>query len=395
MNKGLAAILIAIMIVISGCSNNGSSSAQTGVYQGKAIEGIAGVAWTFASDFNGQLSPLIIEDTTYFGDSSRLYAVDTGTGEQKWTHQIQGPISKPAVADGIVSYIDKTGIHALNSESGELVWERDYNKGTYDSNLALSAGSSKHMFIIELLEDGRRALKALDIETGKDSWSFGDNISPNRVPLVVNDKLYIPSVDQVHVLNERSGKETDSIKLDAMIDSISVRDNLMVAVFADGDRSIHGFDLKSHDHKWEYVLSSEDGIRPSRLEVIQLDDKVLLTDIKSGTVAMLDSKGNELWKEKFGNPVFGVSYGSAITPPVIAEDVVYLSILEGQHKELKGFPGYSSLLAVDANTGNEQWRYQENDYIEYSPSLIDNGMVVVTKDGIKAYKGGKNIEGPN
>ncbi|CAH1218662.1 Outer membrane protein assembly factor BamB [Paenibacillus plantiphilus] len=388
MNNVLAPVLIAILLIISGCSNNGSSNAQTGVYPGKAIEGVSGVAWALESDFNGELSgPLVTEATTYFSDDQTLYAVDTKTGEQKWTHQTNGGILKPVLVEGIVSYIDKTGIHALRAQSGELVWERERNK---DTMIAMSVGSLNHILFHEILEDGRTTFKALNIETGKESWSFGERVL--STPIVVGDKLYIPSMDQVHVLNEKSGKEIDIIEMKMQALSIAVRDNLMIAEYNDFNRSIHAFDLKSHDHKWEYVLEEIEGMGP-RANMILLDDKVLLTYVRSGEVVMLDGKtGKELWKKVLGTPWFAHIYGGTFNDPIVAEDTLYISVWEGQNEQRKAYAGYSTLFALDVNTGNEQWRYQEDDFINYSPSLIDNGMVIVTNNGIKAYKGGSNVE---
>lgn len=388
MNKVLAPVLITILLIISGCSNNGSSNAQTGVYPGKAIEGVSGVAWGFTSDFNGRLSdPLVTEAITYFGDDQTLYAVDTKTGEQKWTHQINSRVLKPVLVEGIVSYIDKTGIHALKAQSGELVWEREHNEGTIT---AMSMGSLNHVFVHAYFVDGSTTFKALNIETGKESWSFGEKIL--STPIVAGDKLYIPSMDKVHVLKEKSGKKIDTIEMEMRVASIAVRDNLMIAEYADFNRSIHAFDLKSHDHKWEYVLEGIEGIGP-RPHIILLDDKVLLTYVNSGEVVMLDGKtGKELWKKAFGKPVLSSIYGGTFNPPIVAEDTLYISLREGQNKQRKALPGYSTLVALDVNTGNEQWRYQEDKFINHTPSLIDNGMVIVTNYGIKAYKGGRNVE---
>lgn len=47
---------------------------------------------------------------------------------------------------------------------------------------------------------------------------------------------------------------------------------------------------------------------------------------------------------------------------------------------------------LNADTGNELWRYQEEDFIFQAPSLFDNGMIVVTQNGIKAYQAGKNTK---
>ncbi|AWP26357.1 PQQ-like beta-propeller repeat protein [Paenibacillus sp. Cedars] len=377
---------ISLSLLIAGCGNNSQSS---GAYQGKAIEGIASVAWTNEEQFQFPLlEPTVTEKAMYVGDLRYLYSIDTKTGKQLWTQEVDGMISRPTVSNGTVSFIDNAGVHALNADSGELLWEHLSKKEVpYEMRPSKAAASSNHVFIPEQLEDGRITLNALDIKTGKESWSYGDIVSLKISPFIAGDKLYLPFEGGIHIINEKSGKELDTIEHGSPVSSVAVDKKLLVV--SDLGGRITAYDLKSKKAKWSYENDSFEMV--NRPLITLLDNKALLTEVKSGTVVMLDaSNGKELWSKVLGDPLFTLMHGGTITNPIVAEETVYLAVFEGQSTVTKGAAGYSALLALDAKTGNELWRYQENDYIYYAPAIVDERMITVNHKSIKAYQGGPN-----
>lgn len=271
-----------------------------------------------------------------------------------------------------------------------MLWEHFYKKEVpYEARPAEAAASFNHVFIPELLEDGRVTLKALDIKTGKESWSYGDSASLKISPYVAGDKLYLPLEGGIHIVNQKSGKELDTIEHGSPVSSVAASNKVLIV--ADLGGGVTAYDLKSKKAKWSYENDGFEMI--NRPLITLLDNKVLLTEVKNGITVMLDaSNGMELWSKNIGNPSFVNMYGVAITKPAVAENQVYYAMWDGQQKN--GMAGYSTLLALDVETGNELWRYRENDFIEYSPILANDGMIVVTKDGVKAYQGGKNAQEP-
>lgn len=324
----------------------------------------------------------------YIADLRYLYAIDSKTGKELWTHDVDGMISRPTASDGTVSFIDNVGVHALNADSGELLWEHLYKKEVpSEARPAESAASSNHVFIPEQLEDGRVTLKALDVKTGGENWSYGDSVSIKISPYVAGNKLYLPFEGGVHILNEKSGKELDTFEHGSPVSSVAVSNKLLVV--ADLGGGVTAYDLKSKQANWSYENDGLDMI--NRPLITLLDNKVLLTEVKNGITVMLDaSNGKELWSKNIGNPSFTNMYGAAITKPAVADNQVYYAMWDDQQKN--GMAGYSTLLALNVDTGNELWQYKENDFIEYFPILVNEGMIVVTKRGIKAYKDGPSEE---
>lgn len=383
-------LFIAIIIVLAGCGNNATQPESANVYQGEALDGIAKVAWEYGEFQSPQLEASVTEEAAYVGDQHNLYAIDSKTGKKKWTYEVTGRLSRPAAADGVVSFLDNSGVHVLDAESGALLWEH-LNKMEIPHELrpVITTVSDDHVFVNERLDDGRVTLKALDIKTGQESWNFGDEISLTRAPAVSGDKLYIASQMTIHILKEKTGKELDSIEHEAIIDNVAI-DNKQLVV-SDIVGGVTAYDLNSKELKWSYKNDAFD--LKNRPHVILFGNKVLLTEVRSRIVVMLDAgNGKVLWNKTLGNPAFSNLYGGAITKPIVSEDRVYLAVFEGQHKEQKGFAGHSAIMSMDATTGNELWRYQEDDYIYDIPGLIENGMVVVTKNGLKAYLGGEQTQ---
>jgi outer membrane protein assembly factor BamB len=200
-------------------------------------------------------------------------------------------------------------------------------------------------------------------------------------PYVAGDKLYIPFEGGVHIVNEKSGKEVSAIDVGAPTSSIAVMDNTLVVVNLGG--GVTAYDLKSKKPKWNYE-NDEFGMK-NRPLVTLFGNNVLLTEKMKGITVMLNATdGSELWEKQLGVPALATIFGGAITPPSIAEETIFLSV--NAYKNVN--EGFSSLLALDARTGNELWSFEEEDYSYYAPVLIDNGMIAVTRNGLKAYQGG-------
>lgn len=388
-------LFIAISLVFAGCGNNAIQSESTGVYRGKALDGIANVTWEYEDLQWPQLEASVTEVAAYVGDQYNLHSIDSRTGKKKWMFEVKGRISRPAATDGLVSFLDDDGVHAIDAESGKLLWEHLYKTELpYEMRPTQTTASANHVFVNERLDDGRGVLRALDIKTGKESWNYGNEISLSltRAPILSGDKLYIASQMSVHILKEKTGKEVDSIEHEAIIDNVATDNRLLVV--SDIVGGVTAYDIKSKQLKWTYKNDAFD--MKSRPDVNLFGNKLLLTEVKSGIVMLLDTvDGKVLWSKTLGKPVFSTIYGGTITKPVVTEDRIYLAVFDGQHEELKGVAGYSTLLAFDAVTGKELWRYKEEDYIYNTPALIENGMVVVTENGLKAYQGGPNNQDVN
>lgn len=93
--------------------------------------------WLFAS-FNGYIgdgsidfadyhasSPIIHQQTIYFGSGNQFYAVDAETGSLKWWFKADGPIHTKPALDGNRVYFGSFGgyVYALDANTGNKLWE--------------------------------------------------------------------------------------------------------------------------------------------------------------------------------------------------------------------------------------------------------------------------------
>jgi len=149
------------------------------------------------------------------GDEERTVAYDVKTGETRWSsgarasfvHPVagDGPRSTPTIVDGRVYATGSTGlIHALDLESGRVLWSRNYieeNGATVpefgkscsplvvEGKVVVSAGGS-----------GGRSLVAYDQDTGEVVWAAGDDASGYASPFVAT----LAGVRQIVILNGSS-----------------------------------------------------------------------------------------------------------------------------------------------------------------------------------------------
>ncbi|NIA13748.1 MAG: PQQ-binding-like beta-propeller repeat protein [Nitrospiraceae bacterium] len=76
--------------------------------------------------FDNTFEPVVLGQTLFLGfnDADKLLALDTRTGEEKWTYYVDGPVRLPPVAwDGKVFFSSDDGcLYALDAGTGALLW---------------------------------------------------------------------------------------------------------------------------------------------------------------------------------------------------------------------------------------------------------------------------------
>ncbi len=121
-------------------------------------------------------------------DDYYLYALDAGTGEEKWNYRTDSWVySSPAVSDGIVYVGSNDGyMYAFDAETGDVKWESQISNEVFPSPAVtdgiIYAGSD--IFY----------LYALDAETGDVKWKYkteGEWVSSS--PAVVDGVVYVGS----------------------------------------------------------------------------------------------------------------------------------------------------------------------------------------------------------
>jgi outer membrane protein assembly factor BamB len=119
----------------------------------------------------------------------KSYAVPFTMGKGAERHG-KGPKSSPALADGRLFTMSITGIlSAWDADSGELLWRRDYSARFEKGHPYWGASTSPlvdgNRVVVHFGTDDQGALIALDVESGEEVWSHGNDGPSYASPILV------------------------------------------------------------------------------------------------------------------------------------------------------------------------------------------------------------------
>jgi outer membrane protein assembly factor BamB len=305
-------------------------------------------------------SPTVVDNTVYIGSvygsdtdsignptdyQGSIYAVDSQTGEEVWEFAgARGGIpSSPTVVDGTVyagsfdltsrrtvsGYnIDYEGyIYAIDSQTGEEVWEFTGTSGTiissptvvdetlYIGDYEINIDTSSN----DVSTEG--SLYAIDSQTGEEVWEFtGTSGTITSSPIVVDGTVYI-----------QSDYERESNN-------------------ANYERSLYAIDSETGDLVWEFVMSDGGG----RSTPTVVDGTVYVGSDNNSLYAVDAETGDEVWR-------FTEPSGQVQSSPTVMDGTVYVGSND------------RTLYAVDAETGDEQWRFTKpSEAVLSSPTVVRN-----------------------
>ena len=148
-------------------------------------------------------------DTIYFASSAndKIYALDSRTGQQRWTFFTEGPVRlAPCVSnDKVYVASDDGNVYCLSANDGSLVWK---HKGADGDRMIPGNGRMISMWPIRtglLVDNGilyfaaglfpnqGANLSALSAEDGAVKWTRKITISPQGYLLATNERLYVPT----------------------------------------------------------------------------------------------------------------------------------------------------------------------------------------------------------
>ena len=128
-------------------------------------------------------TPCVAEGRVFALGSVAAYAVDLATGKALWSAKLaqKGPGSSPLAADGAV-FINAKYLYALDAGTGGERWKQEKAGGGNSSPVAWSAGGRTL-----ILCNGRAALDAVDAKTGEIVWSVAGG--GDCTPAIAGDLL--------------------------------------------------------------------------------------------------------------------------------------------------------------------------------------------------------------
>jgi outer membrane protein assembly factor BamB len=189
---------------------------HTGVYTTKNYSAFAGLKWKFKT--NGKIfsSPAVSNGVAYIGsEDNSLYAINIKTGKLLWEFCTGGAVhSSPSVNNNKVCFGSYDGYYyALDARTGKLLWKfktggekkvgakglwtmqpkEDYMDDLYDFFLSSPIFSPNGSTLYFGSSDGK--LYAVNALTGKLKWHFKTGGLIHTTPALYNGKLYFGSWD--------------------------------------------------------------------------------------------------------------------------------------------------------------------------------------------------------
>jgi outer membrane protein assembly factor BamB len=229
----------------------------------------------------GYGSPLVTDGRVYQharqADDEVVWCFDLKNGDVKWRKSLavpfkiaggadyhgKGPKSSPVMADGRVFTMSITGrLSAWSAESGELLWQRDYDSQFGKSHPNWGASTSPitdgDRVIVHFGTDEEGALVALDTASGDEVWTHGKDGASYSSPLLVE----IQGVRQIVEWNHRAlvGVESKSGRFlwEYPFPHIGTDQNMPTPTFHDGqillggeNRGVHSIRPTLKDEKWD------------------------------------------------------------------------------------------------------------------------------------------------
>jgi outer membrane protein assembly factor BamB len=277
-------------------------------------------------------TPAVISGRVYVTTSSGIQALSTTTGAVVW-NKLPGVVfyGSPAVAGGLVYAMSETGstFYALTTSTGATKWTQTLGSGSFSSPIVVNG------VVYVGCNDGK--IYALNATTGAILWSFATGSSIEGMPVVVDGVVYAGSTNNsIYALNATTG---------ALIWSYATGGAV------EGSPSLaNGVLYQGSDDASVYALRTAEPAPGTLLWKITTGSDVYQTPAVAESVVYIGSQDGNLYalNAHSGATLWTFTVGSILGNAVVANNVVYATGRDGSLYALDAANG--SLLAT-ANVG--------------------------------------------
>lgn len=323
-------------------------------------------------------SPVIADGTVFLNlDEGELAAFNLADGQRRWTFPAsEGMRGTPAVADGVVytgGGVDG-GIHALDADTGELIWRLDTpgRRTIYTSPVV--AGGVVYV-TTGFTPDTSDTVYALDAATGAEIWSVDVGAEVFAGPAVAGGVVAVASADErrLYGLDAATGDQLWSLHpdgLDEFIGGPSIADGTVYIItsvpsggLAPGFQgSLLAVDAGTGTLRWETPAHGDgQGTVPA-----VYGDLVIAGSHGLGTVGAYD--------RHTGEPVW--HYGLEVSGGVSASVLV-----SGDGYVVAGAQIDERVFVLDATDGTLVWEQPVSDAVLSSAAYAEGRLVIADNGG--------------
>ncbi len=300
------------------------------------------LAWEFPVDGpSGPSSPVIHDGIVYAVGPETVFAIDQGTGEEKWSvPRLRGsanPVPAIAVVEGrdLLIFLQGSG----KETSLAAVDLHDHEESVVLAELEQDA--SRGVTVVgdsAYVGDVRGTVHAVDLVERTVRWTYDVGESPVILPPPSDgDSVYVNGADQrgiqhLAALDASTGEPRWRVQLGPLglaTGGLSFDDGTIFAAFADG--SVRAFSTDDGALRWSNRV-----LRPAPSPFLPVspfmtpavsEGKVFVSGESGGVYALDASSGDLLWDYQFaGGPAGFILRGS----PVVASTAVLVGLQDGR-----------------------------------------------------------------
>lgn len=274
----------------------------------------AGPTWSYAAkdEATFQMPPVPSNDGVYAltcggSEANRIVKIDETSGEREWRSDVRIDTTVSSVGHGAVFLVDDRNLTAIDEDTGGTLWQRGFDGTSFAGGPTLHADR-----LYASTEDGR--VHSFDPSTGELLRS---------TQLTTEGRLFSLSL------------AAD----DGTVWLTSVQD-----IHGDPQGELYALDAGTLQVEWSTAV--DDGllspaVGPTGVYVMGF----------SGTVYGVDRDDGELrWNVEASTAEYDMP--RMVVPPVVSDGTVYVATNDGEDEQTGG----ATYVAIDASTGQEEWR---------------------------------------
>ena len=307
-----------------------------------------------------QSGPTVVDGVVYFTDEANtVYAVDAETGTEEWTLTELGGYNthSPTVVGERVHVTSENGVYAIDASTGEIKWEAATGEG-FDYATPVVDG--------RVYANGSR-LYAFDAETGEELWTFErDTVgTAGASPTVADGTVYLPgseTTNTLYAVDAETGTEEWRFETDGAPDAVSptVHNG---TVYVGTIKEVAELEFEGRVHAIDIETQTEQWRYESTRTNIGSAPTVANGQVffgASGLIAVGAETGDQQWR--VGDPAIVRS------APTVADGIAFVGADD------------ASLYAIETATGETVWKFDEpSSYVVSSPTIVQD-----PKDGHSA-----------
>jgi outer membrane protein assembly factor BamB len=343
MKRNFTLLLLYFFLILSlnGFSQTGKSNLlnpfSNRIFSGKGYQPLQDLKWKFKTEGKVFSSPIVQNGIVYIGsEDGNFYAIDEKSGNLKWKFKTNGAVhSSSSIYNDIVYFGSFDGhYYAVNAKTGKEIW-RFKTKG-------------EHWYS----EVGMWGMKPSDLLMA-DLWDFYLSTPviylDNKSPLAI----FGSSDGNLYAVDAKNGTLKWNFQTKAAIHSTPVLDKSTLYL-GGWDGIFYALDCKTGKEKWKFSTEIKTGFTGIQASAA-VSNGIVYFGARDPYFFALDTEtGKLIWK-------YNAENSWILSSAVIKDNTVYV-----------GTSDTYALLALDAKTGKEKYRFKGNGHVYSSPAIAGN-----------------------